>query len=173
MKKYLFILVCALCLSGCGKQPALETVTDEAWQPVSGTVYYPVVNLPEEAAAAAMESEDAGTLWLCDGYTVTLQTLPGGDLDRTVRETTGFSKDALCLMETKEAGIRRIQTVWASAGESGEQVGRLTVLDDGENHHVLTCMADAAQAGELTEKWRELMDTFSLTDQPELLHTGS
>lgn len=173
MKKCLFLLGCILCLTGCGASPTLETVSDEIMQPVSNTVYYPVVNLPEEAAAAAMEGEDGGTIWLCDGYSITLQTLPGGDLDRTLRAATGFGQDGLCLLETWEGDIRRIQTVWVAAGETGEQVGRLTLLDDGENHHVLTCMADDLTAGAQKEQWQELMDTFYLTDQPQMLHTGS
>ena len=113
------------------------------------------------------------TVYLCDGYTVTLHTCQAGDLDKTLREATGFSKDALKLIQTESAGVERTQCVWTAAGEAEEQVGRLTVLDDGNYHYVLTCMAGASQTQRLQPVWQELFDSFRLVGADVDLSIGS
>ena len=172
MKKLAILLVCLLLLTGFAQEPSLETVNDEILQPVMTQVYSPVFTLPRDAAVTTMESPDAGTIYFCDGYTVTLRTLPGGDLDRTVVDTTGFSEEDLTLLKTRSEGFQRIQCVWSAVSEEGEQLGRLTVLDDGANHHVLSCMTPAADAAALAPEIQQLMDSFRLVT-PEALDTGS
>ena len=172
MKMFISLLLCLLLLTGCGKEPVLETVNDVITQPVSAQVFSPVFTLPKDAAVTAMESGQSGTIYFCDGYTVTMQSFPSGDLNRTIRDTTGFSGDALTLVKTTEEGCDRVQCVWSTVGEEGEQLGRLTLLDDGVNHHVLTCMTPAADASALTPEIQQLMESFRLVS-PEVLNTGS
>ena len=172
MRICLLVLAAALLLTGCGREETWETVTDEILQPASLEALSPVFTLPQDAAVTTMESETGGTIYFCDGYTVTVRTLPATDLNRTILETTGFSSDALTLVRTGEDGYHRIQCVWSAAGEEGEQVGRLTVLDDGANHHVLSCMCPAAEAPALSDTVQRLMNSFRLVSA-EAISTGS
>ena len=121
-----------------------------------------VFQLPEDAAKAVLESDETGTLYLCDGYWVAVQTLPAGNLDATVREVTGYGADQVQLWQRKEGDIARYSCVWASAGEGGDQMGKATILDDGSYHYALTVMAAAEDAGNLTETWNALMDSFHI-----------
>ena len=171
MKIFVTILACLL-LSGCGGKPVLETVADELVQPVMKAEYCPIFTLPKEAAVTTMESADAGTLYFCDGYTVTLRTLPAGDLNKTIYDATGFSGENLTLVKTDSEGFDRVQCAWSTASEEGEQVGRLTLLDDGVSHHVLTCMTSAEDASKLSSQVQQLMDSFRLV-APDALNTGS
>ena len=50
------------------------------------------ITLPQEAVVPVAQTE-TGALYHCEGYELMLQTLPGGDLDATVRELTGYGRD--------------------------------------------------------------------------------
>ena len=76
MKIFISLLLCVLLLTGCGKEPVLETVNDVIAQPVSAQVYSPVFTLPKDAAVTTMESGQSGRIYFCDGYTVTMQSFP-------------------------------------------------------------------------------------------------
>ena len=174
MKKCWFLMCLALLLTGCNSTAeTVETLTDEYIQPVMATMQQAVMVLPEDASLTVMESDSGDIVYLCDGYTITLHTCQAGDLDKTLREATGFSKDALKLIQTESAGVERTQCVWTAAGESEEQVGRLTVLDDGNYHYVLTCMAGASQTQRLQPVWQELFDSFRLVGADVDLSIGS
>lgn len=162
MKKCWIILALFLLLTGCGAQETFETISDNYAAPVSAALYEVQVALPEEAAAPAMEAEDGSKLYLCDGYTVTVQTMESGDLDRTLRETTGFNKDSLTVMETQKDGFKRYECVWSAAGEGEDAVGRAVILDDGSCHYVVTVMANYTQAGALSAAWQHILDSVTL-----------
>ena len=172
MKIFASLLLCLLLLTGCGREPVWETVEDVIVEPASAEVYCPVFTLPRDAAVTTMESADTGTIYFCDGYTVTLRTLPAGDLNRTILDATGFSGENLTLVQTRSEGFQRVQCVWSAVGEEGELLGRLTLLDDGTSHHVLTCMTPAADAPALAPEIQQMMDSFCLVS-PEVLDTGS
>lgn len=121
------------------------------------------ITLPKEAAVPSMENEDAGRIYLCDGYTLTVQTLAGGDLDRTLRQITGFGRAQLTVMETRSEDITRYACVWSAAGEGGDQVGRAVILDDGSCHYAVTVMAEASIAGDLAENWQEILESVKLS----------
>lgn len=173
MKKLGILLLSVFLLTGCGAQPTLETIADEAVQPVSATAQQILLELPEEVGTPAMQSSEAGAIYLCDGYTVTLNTVTSGDLNKTLYEATGFTKDGLQLMQTGSADLKRYECVWAAAGEPEEQVGRLCILDDGNYHYVLTAMADASQTGKLRQTWNTLFDSFRLVSPEFEVNTGS
>ena len=104
---------------------------------------------------------------------MTVQTLPGGDLNQPFLQCTGFPVSGLQIMHTKIDGIKRYETVWASSAEDGERVGRIAVLDDGSYHYVLTVMADAQKAGQLTDTWQTLFRTLRIEDPKNIVNSGS
>ena len=161
MKKLCLMMVLALFLTGCAQQ-TFETVSDVLDVPAMAQPQQLELVLPEEAAAQSMESSE-GTLYLCNGYSLTVQTMDAGDLDRTLRQCTGFAKDQLTVMETQQNGVKRYDCVWSAAGEGGDQVGRAAVLDDGSCHYVVTVMADFAAAGDLADTWEGILDSVSLS----------
>ncbi len=173
MKKLVLLAGIILLLTGCGGQPTFETVSDEYVQPVSVQLRQMALALPEDAAALTVQSDGTGNLYFCDGYTITVQVVDGGDLDKTLRQTTGFGRDFLALMETETDGVKRWEGIWTAAGEGEDQVGRVAVLDDGVNHYVLTCMAGASQTEGVQPQWQALFSSFRLLSEEELLHTGS
>lgn len=150
-------------LTGCGAQPMWETVCDPA-AVAAAPCRELSVKLPADAAAPVLQSPDAGQLFLCNGYALTVQTLDGGDLDKTMRQLTGFSRDRLSCMQTQIEGIKRYDCVWSSAGEGGDHVGRAVILDDGNYHYTVSVMADFASAGELSQVWQEILNSVMLTD---------
>lgn len=163
-KRWMALPLAALLLTGCGVQDTFETVSDVAVQSVSAAARQVLLTLPEEAAVCVFENAQTGSLYLCDGYSISLQTLQGGDLDRTLRTVTGYGKDQLTLMQTEQQGLKRYACVWSAAGEGEDQVGRAVILDDGSYHYVLTAMAAESNAGDLTQTWQEIFDSFGITD---------
>ena len=162
MKKILVMLAFVLFMGGCAAQETFETVMDQLEAPVMAQVRQLQVALPKEASAPTLSSEEAGTLYLCDGYSLSIQTMDGGDLDATIRTLTGFSKDQMTVMTTEKHGVRRHDCVWSAAGEGGDQVARAVILDDGNYHYAVTVMADFASAGDLSDTWKAILDTVTL-----------
>ena len=165
MKFGIFLVTAALLLTGCGAAETFETVGD-IWAAMETAAPARQVRrpLPEEAAAAA-GAGDGDPVYQCDGYELTSEVLPGGDLHRTVKTVSGFEPERLTILKTGRGGVSRYDFVWTAAGEEGEQVGRAAVLDDGRYHYVLTVQADAARSGELTETWNQLFSGFSLESE--------
>lgn len=160
MKKWwLLLMICAM-LSGCGAEETFETVSDEILE-VAAVQRQILVELPPEAAAPASES-DAGTIYICDGYEIMLQTLTGGDLDATLRTVSGYGREELTVVESRQGDYKRYDLVWACAGEEGERIGRGAVLDDGNYHYVLCVLSDADRVQEYEEVWSALFSSYSL-----------
>ena len=160
MKKMLWIVLAGLLLTGCSQAPAAETVMDVLEEPVMAEPKEVRLELPGEAVACAMES-DSGRLYLGDGYEVMVQTLPGGDLDATIRSLTGFSREDITVMQTSAQEPKRWEFAWAAAGERGERVGRGVVLDDGNYHYCLSVLQDAGD-DDCQIIWSQVFATFSL-----------
>ena len=164
MKK-LFLILAMLCLlTACAGEKTLETVED-VYAPQETDPKLVHLTLPEEAAAQTLSSA-AGQLYLCNGFTVTVQTFRGGDLNRTVKETTGYTLDRLTLMETAKDSVTCYRLSWVSLGEGGDQAARTLILDDGCYHYAVTVMAPAENAGALTDTWQEIFASVSLYTAP-------
>ncbi len=163
MKKCWVIIWMALFLSGCGVQETFETLADDYDLSVMAQMQQLHITLPPNAAVTTMENDDTGKIYLCDGYTVTVQTMPAGDLDGTLRQVTGFSKDQLTLMQTRMGNVIRYECVWSAVGEGGDQVCRAAILDDGCYHYAITAMADAELAGQLTQTWQGILQSATLS----------
>ena len=157
MKKLIPIVLCVLLLAGCGAQPTFETVNDLLPSGTPEPAKELVVSLPQEAATPAMEGENGVCLYECEDYVLTTQVLPGGDLDATLQQLTGFTTGDLAHMKTKQQGMDRYDCVWTAASETGEQVCRAVVLDDGSYHYAVAVMAEAAVSGDLTGQWQSVL----------------
>lgn len=162
MKKCgLLLIALALVLTGCAAEETFETIADEQAAPVIAQQRQIYVELPDAAASPAVES-DSGRLYLCGDYEILIQTLEGGDLDGTLQTLTGFQRDALTVMETWQDGCACYEFVFASAGETGDLVGRGMILDDGSYHYCLTVLAEADKAAENQAFWDSMFQTFRL-----------
>lgn len=162
MKKLGTVLLALLLLTGCGAASYEQVQDVYATQPLSAPAQL-LVSLPPDATV--MAGEDS-SLWLCDGYTAAASTLEAGDLDATLRAVTGYGREQLEVLELEEAGLKRYECVWISAGEGGDQVARTVVLDDGSYHYTLTLQTEAAQAGALRETWQQVLGTVTLDIVP-------
>ena len=160
MKKLWLLVLCIGLLSGCATRETFETVGDWYYEPVvsHGIV---ALQLPQDAVAATM-SVEGGSVYLCDGYTVSLQTLAGGDLPRTVREVSGFPAERVELIATQRGGVDRYDFVWACAGERGDRLGRGVVLDDGSHHYALTVLRDEETSQNSQITWSQVFESFRI-----------
>lgn len=159
MRKLLLMMGLLLLLSGCGVQETMETIADEAVQAAAAQPKQIFVELPEEAVLPAMES-DNGVLYMCRDYDVSVQTLDGGDLQRTVRTVSGYEPEDLTLLQTVSGECTRTEFVWTASAEAGEQVCRAVVLDDGTYHYVLTASVSAENAHQYQEIWNGMFESF-------------
>ena len=172
MKKCWIVLLTALLLCGCGSRGAMETVMDSMEMPTPAEPREVYVQLPRDAAKQTMDT--SGNLYFCKDYTLILQTVPGGDLQKTFLETTGYLPEQLSVMQTEKPDYTCYRCVWTAAGETGDQIGRCTILDDGNYHYILTAMAAAEKAGELTAgEWEEIFSSFCLALPEEETNKGS
>ena len=165
MKKCFVWLLLTLLLVGCTQPEDFETMSDVYEQPEFPPPSQVSVFLPGDAAMVTMESQDGAKLYLCDGYSVAVQTFQSGDLKSTLRAVTGYDSEDLLVMERSQGDVLRYECVWTAAGEGGDQVGRTAVLDDGTYHYALTLMTDADSARELADTWQGILDSFRLGEE--------
>lgn len=163
MKKMWVIVTLCLSLAGCGAVETFETlgaVQHEPEQtPVAGKVQ---LTLPESASKEVFANE-GDAMYLCDGYTLTLQTLTSGDFSKTIQALSGFTLEKLTVMESQTENHRRYEWVWTAAGEGGDVLCRATVLDDGNYHYCLCTIAPAQSAGALQQEWNQVFRSFHLS----------
>ena len=169
MKRIGVIIVsfAVLFFAGCSEQQILETVSDVHAAPAVAVMQQIIVQLPEELSVPALQDEKNGKLYLCDDYSVTVQTVEAGDLTETIQSVTGMDRKELQVLQTKQGDTVRYQWVWTSNGENGIQVGRGCILDDGSYHYVLTAMAEEENAKKVQTVWREMFASFRVvTGEP-------
>ena len=164
MKKCWIIGLLALTLCGCGMQETFETVSDVYEVGALTPLRELSVSLPEEAAQLVLQSQEAGTLYFCNGYTVAVQTLDGGDLNKTLYSVTGYGENALSPLTTRRQDATCYECAWTAAGEGTQQIGRAVILDDGSYHYAVSVMADAENAGQLRKTWDSLLTSVRLKD---------
>ena len=152
----------ALCLlAGCGAAETMETVSD-VW--VEQTLPKPAsisVDLPGETALPVMES-DNGRIYICNDYEVCLQTLEGGDLQETIRAMSGHDPENLTVLSTVQENLDRHEFVWASAGETGDWLGRGVILDDGAYHYTMTVLRSADSVETSQVVWDGVFNSFRI-----------
>ena len=174
MRRLMVIVLLAVMLCGCKGQESYETMMDMLQQPEQAEKMVIMLNLPEEAAEQTMNTEESGSVYCCDDYVLTVQTCQGGDLQKTILETTGFTPEQLPVIETVQGNTKRYVCVWTAVGETGNQVGRLAVLDDGNYHYILTAMAEESAAGKLSEEvWDSVFSSFRVVKAEDVVSSGS
>ena len=162
MKRVCLILLVMMLLTGCGRAEVYETVSDEPAVAVSVEPREILFDLAQDPILPAMES-DSGTLYLCGDFDVAVQTLQSGDLQRTVYEVSGFLPEELTLIQTGSGEVDKYEFVWSSATDSGQQIGRATILDDGNYHYILSATVDAELMEEYQEIWNGIFESFKLS----------
>ena len=160
MKKVWCMVLLACMLAGCGTEETFETVADELVLRQAAPRQIQVM-LPEETVLPVMETE-AGRLYFCRDFEVSVQTLAGGNLDATVRSLCGFGAAEVDMMETVADDLTRYDFVWSSAGETGDQVGRACILSDGVWHYCVAAMAPEEKAREYREIWNGMFETVAV-----------
>ena len=161
MKKVCWMMVILL-LCGCSSRQTFETVTDEMVLQASSQPREILLTLPEETLLPAMET-DSGTLYLCDGYDVAVQTVESGNLDETVRQVCGFGSEELTMIQTKAGEYTCYDFAWTAATDLGQQIGRTKILDDGSFHYVLSTSTPERNAEEYYEIWNGIFESFAIT----------
>ena len=162
VRVFAVVLIVLMLFSGCSNGAKLETVADVYDVSVSSPIRNVAITLPEGAAQAVLASDNGDSFYVCDGFTVSVSTLAGGDLIRTVREVTGFEKTALTVMTTTENGTKRHTCAWTSLGEGTEQICKTVILDDGYSHYAVTVMCDYEAAWELAQEMNSVLDSATL-----------
>ncbi len=162
MKKLLLILCAMLFLTGCAAQ-TFETVDDLNDVQAMANPATLLLDLPEEAAAPAMQGS-SGTLYFCGDYDIMVEVMPSGNLSSTLQILTGFEREELNLMQTVRCGVDCYEGVWSAAGEAGDHVGRVLVLDDGSYHYCVSVMAMAEDAGQCADDWNQLLESVALAE---------
>ncbi len=161
MKKLWIILALMMLLSGCSAAPTFETISDDhagVQTALPGKLRFAI---PEDASAQVLQS-DAGTVYFCDGYEITVQTFCAGDINSTIQQLTGYTSESITVMETEENNVSTYACAWICAGENGDHIGRSLILDDGQYHYCLSVMAHAQEAGSLLDSWQELFSSAAL-----------
>lgn len=163
MKKLCMLVALLTVLTGCsGTQTTFETVADDAVQAVSGRQRQILLEIPNEAAEAVFKEESGDKLYVCEGYTLAVQTMQAGDLERTVQTLSGYGQDSITVVHTDAGEFDRYDFVWTSMGEDGCQIGRAAVLDDGSYHYAVSCMASAEAYDAVKPGWERIFGSFWL-----------
>lgn len=155
-----YVLLAVLMLTACASQQTLETVADDMAVPVMAEPRQIAVDLPEDGEQTVVEGA-SGNLYLGSDYSISIETLDSGDLDRTVFDLTGFHRSDLTVIATEADGVRRYEFVWAAAGEMGDQLGHGVILDDGNYHYCMSVLRPAqAEVSQII--WDDVYHSFSL-----------
>ena len=159
--KVVILLLVLLMLTGCGQTEVYETVTDELMISTAAEPRQIRFDLAQDMLLPAMET-DWGQLYLCGDFDVMIQTMESGDLDDTVFQICGFYPEELTFLQTGSGEIDKYEFVWTSATDGGQQIGRATILDDGNYHYSMSATVDAKLMEEYQEIWNGIFESFTL-----------
>ena len=159
MKRWILVMFMPLLLLGCSGEETFETVADEQILSVMATPRQILVELPENTVAPVLSGENE-QLYLCQDHEILLETLPAGDLQKTIRTICGYEKENLTLIQTQRDDVSRYEFVWAAAGENGDRLGRAVILDDGQYHYCMSVLRDAQTVSQVV--WRDVFGSFTL-----------
>lgn len=161
MKRMVLLMMLVLLLTGCagGNFEQLQDVYLPEESPSPKKISFV---LPQDAAAQTLTGS-TGKLYFCEGYEVAVEILPGGDMEETLKLLTGCEKENLTLIQTAAGREVCWETAWSAAGEGGQRIGRLLIVDDGNYHYCVSVMADALEACLLQERWEALFASVVLS----------
>ncbi len=163
MKKCCILLLIVLLMSGCSGEQTFERVYDDLLLPAMAPVAQLQVELPTSAAQPVLTNDTGEKLYFCDGYTLAVQTLEAGDLNKSLKSLCGYGQEELTVLETWSETHSRYDWAFTCAGEGGTQVGRGAILDDGNYHYCVTVLAQESGSGALQDTWNDLFASLSIT----------
>lgn len=163
MKKWIIgmMLLLGVTLCGCNGAESFEVIADSFIDSSKAEPAKMVLSLPDEVTLSVMSGSD-WQYYEGEHYQIVLQTYPSGNLDQTLQQVTGYSKEHLNVMELSATNIDKYFCAWSSVSEEGEVVGRCTVLDDGVYHYCLSILVDADMSGEVRDTVNAVFATYSL-----------
>ncbi len=154
-------MVLVMLFSGCAAEETFETLADPVVQTEAAVPRQISVELPDDAVAPVLEN--AGEqIYLCQDYEIIIETLAGGDVENTIQSICGYERDDLTVLETQFQQITRYDFVWASAGETGDRLGRAVILDDGSYHYCMSVLRDADTTETSQIVWSNVFNSFDL-----------
>ncbi len=160
MKKVLVLLLITLLLCGCSAKQTMETVDDVYASQSPEMPKQVALTLPEDAVLTMVNGDSR--LYFCNGYELVLEVMTSGDLNETIANLTGFSRNGLTVMQTESDEIIRYECVWTAVSDQGDMIGRAVILDDGSYHYCLCVLSHADEAGSLQETWSAITASFQV-----------
>ena len=160
--KIICCVLVMLLLTGCAGQQVFEQLEDVYASQAAPEPKKIGLSLPKDASSQVLAGSN-GVLYFCEGYEISTETMAAGNLGQTILSLTGFQRDDLTLMETKQDGAVRYECVWSSVNGEGQQVNRAVILDDGNYHYCVWVCADAQDAGALRDTWQALLSSIVLS----------
>ena len=100
MKKWIFLLLLPVFLTGCGVEETLETVMDVWSVPEAPPARQIRIDLPGETSVNTLQS-DSGQLYICDGYEISVETMDAGDLEKTIQNYGRMGKEGMQSTDVK------------------------------------------------------------------------
>lgn len=161
MRKLWVLLPMLFALMGCGQETVWETVGDTVLMTGAPVKQEISVTLPEDTVLPVMET-DGGQLYMCRDFDVMVQTLDGGDLNRTIMEVSGKALSDLTVMETAQQDLRSYSFLWTAGTDTGETVNRCRILDDGNYHYAVTAQIPVEKEPEYREIITGMLETVTL-----------
>ena len=158
VKRWGYICLFVILLSGCKAEETLETVSDEWIVPVMAQPREISVRMPEDLVLPVLEQEGR-QLYMGPNYEIMLETMAAGDLQATIRNLSGYEQEKLTILETDQGEWNRYEFVWTAAGEQGHRLGRAMILDDGDYHYCMSVLRDAEES---LIVWQDVFQSFSL-----------
>lgn len=174
MKKFCILLLAVFLLAGCTEKKTYETISDGLETPELPNPLEMSAVLPEGATSPVFSTTDAGKLYEYEDCTVMMQTVAAGDFSGLIRDITGYSKENLQIIESVQSDLSNYQVVWTSVGEGQTQVGRASILTDGNYYYVLSAMVPESKAGGLyTGNLMEMFASFRAIPKQDVISSGS
>lgn len=144
--------------TGCSKsaETGIELVADTLPQASAAPRYTMVLAMPTDVEEVFSPSDEARQLYAQPGgaLTITTEVLQAESLDILLSELTGLERSCLTMITTWQEGLPKHDLTWTAAGESGMNVYRSAILDDGTYYYIATAAVPEEQAAEYANEMR-------------------
>ena len=167
MKKLGMCLLLMLLLTGCSV-PVWETVDDTIpAQPVAvwqDEAYEIQVGVPE--GTQLLEETEGCRLYSSENGELEIQTLTflTAGLENAVREISGFSSEALTILQTQRFSLPEYQFAWVSQTDQGARLYRADLVLDGSCCYAVVCSSLEDAGDYYAFQARQVFSTFGLSE---------
>ncbi len=165
-------LILALCLTGCGRETAMdrETVLDTLpvlSTEVRGELWQMVFEVPEDGVLETGTSGENLRLYLgANGdYELLAQVVNADSIETVVRELSGFRCDELYPLHRKQHDFDRYDFAWAAQDDTGGRICRAAVIRDGEEYYILMSSVLEESAKACHDALNRAFSTFDLSQE--------